>query len=498
MNTEWKNRFAEWEKKLNAYQFALTVIGIDANDRPPYEGAAIRNEHTAFLHGELFSLENDAEMYEIMKGLLADPDLDEVTRRKVQIRYQQAARIHDVPKEVYVEYQRILHASEQAWLECKKNADWPSYAPYLEKLVEAQKELLSYRQDDRHPYDILLDDNEPGWNMERYDAFFAAVRTRLVPLIRRISACPQPPDAFLHKAYSIPRQRAFMQDVLAYLGFTPAWGKLGESEHPLTTWIAENDVRITTKYREHDPAAGILSTVHETGHAYYAHDVDPAYDDSVIVSAISAGMHESQSRLCENHLGRSESFWKVIFPRFKETFLEQLGDVSLTEFMKAVNLVRPSLIRTEADELTYPLHIMIRYEIEKELFAGHVQTKDLASLWNAKYKEYLGLDVPDAASGILQDMHWPYAYFGYFPTYALGSAFAAQFYAAMAEEIDPARLLEEERYPEIMAWLKEHIHRYGCLYPSSEIMEKATGKAFDPRFYLDYLEEKYSRLYDLK
>ena len=498
MNSNLKTQFEEWEKKLNAYQFALTVIGLDANDRPPVSGAAVRNEHTAFLHGELFSLENDPQMYAVMEELMKDEDLDQVTRRKVQLRLKNASRIHDVPKDEYIAFQKVLSESEQAWLKYKKTADWQSYAPYLERLVEAQKKLLSYRHDERDPYDILLDDNEEGWNRERYDAFFAALKERLVPLLKRIMEQPVPDDSFLHRFYPADRQREFMRQILDYVGFTPDWGKLGESEHPLTTWISENDVRFTTKYREHDPVAGILSTVHETGHAWYAHDVDPAYDDSVIVSSIGAGMHESQSRLCENHLGRSESFWKANFPKLQKHFPNQLGGVSFDEFMRAVNLVRPSLIRTEADEVTYPLHIMIRYEIEKDLFSGRLSAAGLEKTWNEKYREYLGLEVPDAASGILQDMHWPYAYFGYFPTYALGSAFAAQFYSRMAEDIDVSALLEAGQWPQIMAWLKEHIHRYGALYPSSEVMEKATGRPFDPQYYITYLQEKYSRIYGLR
>ncbi len=496
-NEEMIKTYEQWEEKLNAYHFAMTLIGIDANDRPPLDGAAVRNRHTSLLASELFRIEKDPWIPVIMERLLKEDDLDPVFRRRLELRFKGIERMKNTPEEAYSAFRKALVESEQAWLKYKQTADWNSYYPYLEKLVKEQKNLLSYRKDERSDYDILLDDNEEGWNKERYDAFFEEVKKELVPLMHAISEKEETDDSFLHQTFDVDEQRKLMKEILEYLGFTEKWGKLGESEHPLTTWIAENDVRITTKYREHDAAAGILSTVHETGHAWFVHNVDSKYDGTVIVSGISAAMHESQSRLCENHLGRTEGFWKANYPKLQNHFPEQLGNIPFDTFMKALNKVKASCVRTEADELTYPLHILIRYEIEKELFDGDLEVKDLERVWNQKYKEYLGLDVSDAKQGILQDMHWPYAYFGYFPTYALGSAFAAQINETMMKKIDVQKLLEDSQYETIMAWLKEHVQKDGAMNTSLEVIEKATGEAFNPSYYTAYLKEKYSKLYNL-
>ncbi len=243
--------------------------------------------------------------------------------------------------------------------------------------------------------------------------------------------------------------------------------------------------------------SAILSTVHEVGHATYEHDIDPKYDGMILSNGVSSGMHESQSRLFENYLGRTLSFWKANYPILQKYFPKQLEGITVEQYVDAINASTPSLIRTEADELTYPMHILIRYEIEKGLFNGTIPVEKLNETWNKMYKEYLGVDVPNDRDGILQDVHWSDGSFGYFPTYALGSAFSAQFMKAMRKDIDVDELLENNKFDEIIAWLKEHIHQYGCRYTAEEIMLKATGEPFNPDYYLDYLEEKYTKLYNL-
>ena len=304
--------------------------------------------------------------------------------------------------------------------------------------------------------------------------------------------------SFLYKSYPIAKQREYMDEILKYIRFEPDWGYQNETEHPFTTWVCENDCRTTTKYLENNIIAAILSTVHEVGHATYEHDIDPKYDGMILSNGVSSGMHESQSRLMENYLGRTKAFWEYNYPKLQECFPEQLKDVSLDAFVDAINASSPSLIRTEADELTYPLHIMIRYEIEKRLFSGELSTENLDQTWNKMYEEYLGIHSENAKEGILQDVHWSETYFGYFPTYALGSAIAAQIVHTMRQQIDVDQLLRENRYDEIVKWLKENIHRYGCRYTANEILTKATGEPFNPKYYLDYLEEKYTKLYHLE
>lgn len=486
----------QWEDKVNAYGMALTMIGLDANNNPPTDGGSYRNEKRAILAGEAFKLENDPSIYELLKDLEKE-ELDRDEKRIVELYVKEFEKTRSVPQEEFVEYQKCLGASEQAWLKYKLEDNYEGYEPYLKELIEKHKKLISYQNSPLSLYNRMLDDHQNGWNEEKYDAFFNKVKERIIPLIKEIVQAKQIDQSFLFKTYPAKAQREFMPEILSYIAFTPNWGKLGESEHPLTTSINKNDIRFTTKYRENNIAMAILSSIHEVGHAYYGHQVSDRYDGTIISHTINAGIHESQSRLCENHLGRSLPFWKVNYPKLQKAFPTQLEGVTTEDFYRAINASEPSLIRTDADELTYPLHIIIRYEIEKGLFNGSIPTENLNKVWNEKYEEYLGVKVPNDKDGILQDMHWPYAYFGYFPTYALGSAYAAQFYHKMKEEIDVDQLLLDSQYPVIMEWLKTHVHQYANRYSPDEVLEKATGETFQVNYYLDYLEEKYRRLYNL-
>ncbi|MCR5794880.1 MAG: carboxypeptidase M32 [Solobacterium sp.] len=489
-------RFDQWLEHISAYRFALTVIGIDANDGAPSDGAAYRNQRTALLSADLMRLVNDEEMYRLMEDLLKE-DLDAETYRKVYLQKAAADKNRDVPEDEYIAYQKILRESQQMWLKAKSASDYDMYAPYLEKLINAYKKIISYRKDSLSLFDRVLDDCQKGWDQEKYDNFFSELKDALIPLIRQISACEQPDTSFMKKIYPASQQREFMKYILDYIHFDPEWGKIGESEHPLTTGICSDDIRFTTKYREYSGIAAVLSSMHESGHAYYTHQMKREYSGTPL-ARVSAGMQESQSRFCENHLARSEAFWQRHYPKLQELFPGQLGDVSFATFMRGISRVACTSVRIEADELTYPLHIIIRYELEKQLFSGELSVYDLRDAWNRKYEEYLGVTPEDDAHGVLQDMHWPYAYFGYFPTYALGSAFAAQFFHAMCSEIDPYEMIREDRYTEIMDWLKEHIHQYGAMYEADEIIEKATGEPFSVKYYIDWLQERYRKLYGLQ
>ncbi len=491
-------RFADWEAKLGAYEYAMRLIGVDEQAQPPTDGAALRSERAAILSGEALKLRQDEAMYDLVREIMDWDDAEPALRRRAALHEREIRESRCVPAEEYMDYRRALSESGRAWLRCKKEKDFASFAPFLSRLVDAHKRLFEHRRTTLSLYDTMLDSYENGWTSEKLDGFFEQMKQRLVPLIRRVREAEPIDRSCLRGDFDVETQRRFMQGLLGYLGFTRAWGRMGEAEHPLTTWIGENDVRITTKYRPNCVTDGVLSTVHETGHAWYVHNVAPEFDGTVLISRMGAAMHESQSRLCENHLGRSLAFWEYNYPALRRSFPAQFTAVPLETFHRALNESHPSLIRTEADELTYPLHILIRYEIEKELFDGSLAVPEAEELWNEKYRAYLGVTVPDAEQGVLQDMHWGHAYFGYFPTYALGSAFAAQFYRAMAKEIDVDELLRRGEYPAVMAWLREHVHRYGCLYSSAEVMRRATGEDFNAAYYFDYLERKYTELYRLE
>lgn len=495
---EMKQKFQDWKFAASAYQMAITIISIDKLTVAPPAGAAYRDAREAYLSGELFSMETDPAIAELFRNLLASDGLTDTESREIELYQKEMNHILSIPKEEYVSFRALQNKAYDVWHQAKLNSSYAEFEPVLKEMIAAKKSLYSYRSSTESVYNQMLDDFEPGMNMEKYDAFFSQVKERLVPLIQKVAASRQPDTSFLHLHYPADIQKKFTEEVLLpYLGFTHDWGYQNETEHPFTDFTCENDCRTTTKYLEDNVVSSIFSTIHETGHAWYMHDVDPAYDGSILSFGISSAMHESQSRFCENYLGRSTSFWEALYPKLQEYFPEQLGNVTLDAFMKAVNASEPSLVRTEADELTYPLHILVRYEIEKYLFAENGSVDHLDELWNAKMKEYLGVDVLNDQEGILQDVHWSSGDFGYFPTYALGSAFGAQFFAAMKKDLDVDECLRSGNYRTCMNWLKTHIHQYGCRYDAPEIMKMATGEEFHPEYYLDYLEEKYSKLYEL-
>lgn len=497
MKEEMLQRYYDWVFRMSAYNMALSVIYIDKMTVAPRGGEDYRDKRAAFLSGELFTISTDPEMYEILKVLKDDSSLDGDTRRAAYLYYTQMEKQLCIPKEEFIAFEELSQASYNAWLKAKTENDYSIFEPYLKQIIEMQKKLYGYRQSDLDLYDRMLDDFEPGMTKEKYDLFFSTLRERIVPLVQKIREAEQIPDVFLKQDFSIEQQKKFTADLLEYLHFDPEWGYQNETEHPFTSWTCENDCRTTTKYVEDNVVSAVFSTIHEVGHAYYEHQCDPAYDGMILSEGISSGMHESQSRLCENYLGRTEACWEYLYPVLQKYFPEQLGSVAAEDFYRAVNISEPSLIRTEADELTYPIHIMIRYEIEKGLFSGEIPTENLNLVWNEMYRKYLGVEVKSDREGILQDVHWSGGSFGYFPTYALGSAFAAQFMHQMRQDIDVDEALRSGHYEKCMDWLKEHVHRYGCRYDAEEILQKVTGESFSPSYYLDYLETKYKKLYGI-
>lgn len=491
-------KYNDWVFRMSAYRMALSIIAIDKLTVAPEAGADYRDKRTAFLAGELFSVETDPEMEQLLKELLTEEGLDEETKRAVKL---YAKMVHDtvcIPKDEFVASEELMNASYNAWLEAKMKNDYSIFEPYLKQIIEVMKKRYEYRGVDMPLYDQMLDDYEPGMNREKYDAFFDALKTRLVPLIKKVTEAEQIDESFLHLEYDPAEQKKYMDRILAYLHFDPSWGYQNETEHPFTDGTCSNDMRTTTKYLKNNVVSAILSTVHEVGHATYQHDVDERYDGTILAAGISSGMHESQSRLFENYLARTKAFWECNYPSLQEQFPGQLGNVSLDQFVDALNVAKPSLIRTEADELTYPMHILIRYEIEKGLFDGSVSTEGLDKTWDDMYEKYLGVRSQTASAGILQDVHWSGGSFGYFPTYALGSAFAAQFVRKMRQEIDVDEALRSGHFETCVNWLKEHIHKYGCLYDADDIMKMATGEEFNVNYYIEYLEDKYTKLYHLK
>ncbi|MBR0385964.1 MAG: carboxypeptidase M32 [Erysipelotrichaceae bacterium] len=496
MTTEelWK-QYQEKMFRISAYDLVLTTTYFDAETVAPIKGADYRSERMAYLYGEAFNMETDPELISMLEQLKEREDLTELQQAAVFWHLRQLDAMRHIPQELYVEASQLQMDSNVVWKKAKAADDYKMFEPYLLKTIEMSRKMLEYRQSELHGYDILLDDFEPGMTREKYDRFFELIKERLVPLIHKISEKQQFDCSFNSRYYPKEQQKKLMYKILEYMQFDLEAGMMGETEHPFTDSLSPKDIRITTHYYDNNLLSCIFSVVHEAGHATYNYQIRDDVAETFCFDSMSSGMHESQSRLMENYLARNSAFWDTLFPYAKELFPEQLADVDQEKFMHAVNASQPSLIRTEADELTYPLHILVRYEIEKGLFDGTIDEHDLENIWNDKYEEYLGVRPQKPSDGILQDVHWSGGSFGYFPTYALGSGYAAQFMHAMRKDLDVEACMHEGQFGRIREWLREHIHQYGGMYLPQKQIEIATGEPFDPEYYVEYLTEKYSRLY---
>ena len=416
--------------------------------------------------------------------------------RELTVMEELCGRLTRVPGEEYVAYTRLVSDATAAWHDAKANNDFLAFAPYLQQMMDFQRRMAGYYDSGKKPYDVLLDQHEKGASMEMLDPFFDALRQTVSPLLKEVAAAEPIDTACLTGTFPREKQAEMARYVMAAAGLPEDDCVLGETEHPYTTGLNKHDVRITTHYYENDFTRAMFTVLHEGGHAMYELNTADELEWTCLRGGWDGAMHESQSRFYENYVGRSEAFLTFLLPRLQELFPSMAG-VSAHDFYRAANRVKTGPIRTEADELTYPLHILVRYEIEKALLDGSLSVKDVPGEWNRLYREYLGLEVPDDARGCLQDVHWGNGLVGYFPTYALGSAYGAQYLWAMEKDLDVTKACGEGNVAAITDWLREHIHRFGRLLEPAELMVHATGAPFDPTHYTDYLQRKYRALYHL-
>jgi len=496
MSELWQ-KYIDYTTKISAYNLATNVLYFEMSTTYPKKALEYCYPRFSILSGEAFELSTSDELYQMLKDLEKE-NLNEQQRQIVYWQLREFEKNKHIPKDVFVRHQQLMMESERTWEEAKQKNDYSLFKPTLLKVIEDTKELLKYRPDGHLGYDALLGDYEPDMTMKKCDEFFGLVKEKLVPLIAKINKQKQFDDSFVYKFYPAEKQKEFSKVLMKYIDFDFDAGLLEESEHPFTCSMSKFDNRITTHYYENYLTSSIFSIIHESGHANYNRNVADEIAETYLFDNMSMGMHESQSRLFENYLGRNEHFWDNLFEPLKQIFPEQLKDVTKQQFIDAINISRPSLIRTEADELTYPLHILIRYEMEKGIFDGTIDLENLDKAWNEKYKQYLGVVPATDAEGILQDMHWSGGGFGYFPTYALGSAYGAQFMHAMRKDIDVEKCLANNEFVKIKEWLAEHIHKYGGTYTPAKQIEIATGESFNPNYYIEYLCDKYSKLYNIK
>lgn len=493
-----EKEFLEYVKKMSSYNEALALIYWDLRTGAPKKGIEQRSEVIGMLSSEVFKMSVSEEMAAYIANLTRK-NISEISQKALEECKKNYERNKKIPAEEYKEYVILQSKAESVWEEAKANSDFAMFRPYLEKLVEMTKRFIDYWGYKGNKYDTLLDIYEPGITVDILDQIFNELRNKLVPLVLQVAdSVNKPRSEFLFKTFTKEKQRQFSLNILKQMGFNFEAGRLDETVHPFATGLNPGDVRVTTRYDEQDFRTAVFGTIHEGGHAIYEQNISTNLIGTPLCSGTSMGIHESQSLFFENFVGRNYSFWQHNYDLLKTYSSGQFDQISLDDFYRAINESKASLIRIEADELTYPLHIIIRYEIEKRLFNDEIEVKDLPDTWNAMYEKYLGIRPENDAEGVLQDVHWAGGSFGYFPSYALGYMYAAQFKNKMLEELpNYDLLLEKGNLLPIKQWLNKNIHQYGKMKKPLEILQDVTGEGLNAQYLIDYLTEKYREVYRL-
>ena len=491
-------KLKELEKASYAIGHAQAILSVDGDTVAPKNSWKGRGKALAYLGEITYRQLVSPETGEILETILQHPEeVDEITFRQAEEIREAYDDIHVLPLEEFVAWQELTNESGAVWHEAKVKSDWNMFAPYLEKLVAARRRYAALKAPDKPVYDVLVDLYEKGATMGTLDPFFKTLREELSPVILEVASREKPVPAFMKNAWPIAQQRVFSEKIMALEGIDPLNCTLGETEHPFTNGTNKWDVRITTHYHEEDPFTSMYSVIHEGGHALYELNVRDDLQFTCLSGGATMGIHESQSRFYENIIGRSRAFCTPLLKILKEVFPSQTASLTEEELYSAINLSKPSLIRTDADELTYPLHVMIRYEIEKAMMSGSLPVKDIPGEWNRMYREVLGVQVPDDRRGCLQDSHWSFGGMGYFPSYALGSAYGVQMLREMEKTVDVWGTVAKGDLSPVTAWLTDKIHQYGSLKKPKDLLPAAMGGPLDPTVYTGYLKKKYSELYSL-
>ncbi len=480
--------------------YVMALLAWDQQTYMPPGGAEARGNQMALLGRLAHERSTTPELGKLLEDLKPyaaslDPDADDARLVKVSTRaYEKSVR---VPSKYVVEFAQAITLGQQAWVEARSKSEFSIFLPHLEKIIALRQEYASFFPNFEHPYDALLDDYEPNMKTADVKAIFDGLRPKQVELIKAISGKPQVDDSFLHQPFDEKKQLDFGVEVITKFGYDWNCGRQDKAPHPFTTTFSIKDVRITTRVTPDFLNPMLFGTMHECGHALYGQGVAPELERTGLEGGASLAVHESQSRMWENLVGRSLPFWEHFYPRLKEVF-PQLAGVPLEKFYKGINKVQPSMIRVEADEATYNMHIMLRLEMEIAMLEGKVAVKDLPDLWNAKMKEYLGVTPPNDAKGILQDIHWSGGSIGYFSTYALGNLVSVQLWEKVNQDHpDLMEQIREGKFETLLGWLREKVHRHGSKFEPQELVQKVTGSKIDPAPYVRYLTKKYSEIYQL-
>ena len=475
---------AHWDLETYMPQKALEA-------RANYLSTVARYSHEIFTSEKMEELLKYLSEEEVLKKL------SPVDKKTVEETLRDFKKAKKLPSDFVKELSETTTKAHNIWQEARKTSDFSKFAPILEKIISLKRkeaELVGY---EGSPYNALLDDYERGMTTEKLDKLFSDLKRELVPIIKKIQESNvQPPVDISKKSFSHEKQMEVSKELLRLIGFDFDAGRIDLTTHPFCAGIAPGDTRITTRIDEHDPFSAISTALHEGGHGLYDQGMDEKLANTSLMDGSSLGMHESQSRLMENIVGRGLAFWKFYFPKLKEKFKDELKDVSLEDWFKLINDVRPSLIRVESDEVTYNLHIILRYEIEKALIEGKLAVQDLPKVWNEKMKDYLGITPACDADGVLQDVHWSGGGIGYFATYTLGNLYSAQIFNTAKKEIpNLEEEIEKGNIKVLREWLREKIHKHGKMFTTEEIIKQVTGETLNPKYFIEYIRNKFSKIY---
>lgn len=489
------SQFIEKVRELYYLRSAAGLLSWDQETMMPPKGAPVRAKQLATLSSLRHDRLTSPEFGELLEELEAENRLGDegIIIREMARDYRRAVKM---PTRLVQELAETTSLAYDVWTRARKESDFRSFVPWLEKVFELKKQEARCLGFDKNLYDAHLDDYEPGLTAEFTETLFTRLRDTLTPLVDRVGEAPDRPAAngWLRAHYPAALQEQFGREIIGAMGLDWEAGRLDVSPHPFCGGAGPSDVRLTTRYNENDFLVSLFSIIHEAGHALYEQGLEFRHFGTPLCDTASLGIHESQSRLWENQVARSADFWEYWFPRFLQIFPEQASSLKIQDFYPAINRVRRSLIRVDADELTYNLHIILRFELEQDIFRDHLAVRDLEEAWNAKIKQYLHIVPPDAAHGVLQDVHWSSGLIGYFPTYVLGNIHAAQFFRKACSDVPDLREnIRHGRLLPLREWLREKVHRHGRRYPPAELVTQVTGEPPNVDYFVQYLHQKFDR-----